>query len=98
MDLTAIPRTLEPFFQEYNLTDLNLRHDADLIIQRTLEFGDWEEIRWLFQVYKRERLRRFLRKYGERWLKPVTFNYWRKLLGVRHWQAAPFGKGELWNP
>ncbi len=98
MDLTAIPRTLEPFFQEYNLTDLNLRRDADLIIQRTLEFGDWDEIRWLFQVYKRERLRRFLRKYGERWLKPVTFNYWRKLLGVRRWQAAPFGKGELWNP
>jgi hypothetical protein len=95
---TTIPASLKPYFQEYNLVELNIRRDADLIIQRTLEFGDWNEIRWLFQVYKRERIQRFLRKHGERWLKPVTFNYWRKLLGVRRWQKAPFGKGELWNP
>ncbi len=70
---TVIPLSLKPYFQEYNLEDLHLRRDADLIIQRTLEFGDWNEIRWLFQVYKRERIRRFLRQHGERWLKPVTF-------------------------
>jgi hypothetical protein len=40
-----------------------------------------------------------LREHGERWLKPVTFNYWRKLLGIHRWQSAPFGKGEVWkNP
>ena len=92
-----IPRSLQPYFQEYDLVELNLRRDADLIIQRTLEYGDWDEIRWLFQVYPRQRVRRFLREHGERWLKPVTFNYWRKLLGLRRWQPAPFGKGEVWS-
>jgi len=93
-----IPVSLKPFFQEYNLEDLDIRRDADLIIQRTLEFGDWDEIRWLFQTYPHVRIRRFLREHGERWLKPVTFNYWCKLLGVRTWSPAPFGNRELWNP
>jgi len=93
-----IPFSLQAYFQEYNLEDLHWRRDANLIIQRTLEYGTWEEVRWLFQVYTRQRIQRFLREYGERWLKPVTFNYWRKLLGVRRWQPAPFGKGEVWNP
>ena len=94
----AIPTGLQPYFQKYDLAALDLRKDASLIIQRTLEFGTWEEIRWLFQTYDRPRVRRFLREHGERWLTPVTFNYWRKLLSVRRWQPAPFPKGEVWNP
>jgi hypothetical protein len=76
-----------------------LKRDANLIIQRTLEFGTWEEIRWLFIVYGSRQVRAFLRRHGERWLRPVSFNYWRKLLRVRHWQQAPFPtrKGELWE-
>lgn len=93
-----IPLSLQPYFQEYDLVDLKLRQDANLIIQRTLEYGTWDEVRWLFQVYPRQRIQRFLREHGERLLRPVTFNYWRKLLRIRRWQPAPFGKGELWNP
>lgn len=99
MDIRSqpIPHSLKPYFQEYDFADLNLRRDANLIIQRTLEFGDWEEIRWLFRVYNRRRIQRFLRQHGERWLTPVTFNYWRKVLRIRRWDPAPFGKGEVWN-
>lgn len=93
-----IPFSLQPYFHEYDLADLNVRRDANLIIQRTLEYGTWDEVRWLFQVYSRKRIQRFLCEHSERWLKPVTFNYWRKLLRIPHWQPAPFGKGELWNP
>lgn len=95
--LSQVPTTLQPYFQEYDLAALSLRRDANLIIQRTLEYGTWDELRWLFRVYSRRRVQRFLRQYGERWLNPATFNYWRKLLGVRRWQPAPFGKGEVWN-
>jgi len=63
---------------------LRQRRDANLIIQRTLEYGTWADVRWLFQAYSRQRIQRFLREHGERWQKPVTFNYWRKLLRIRH--------------
>lgn len=94
-----IPIGLKPYFQEYNIERLDITRDANLIIQRTLEFGTWDEIRWLFQLYRSKRIRLFLREYGERGLKPVTFTYWRKLLGIRRWKKHPFFpvKGELWD-
>lgn len=95
-----VPPGLQPYFQEYDLEALELRRDANLIIGRTLEFGTWAELRWLVSTYGVRRIRRFLREFGERGLRPVTFNYWRKLLGIRRWRHTPFRtpKGELWNP
>lgn len=95
----VIPLSLKPYFQEYDLNDLELVRDANLIIQRTLDFGTWDEIRWLFGLYGVKRIRLFLREHGEQWLKPSSFNYWRKLLGVRKWKQNDFPttKGELWN-
>ncbi len=94
-----IPESMRMYFQEYNPDQLNLAEQADLIIQRTLEFGDWEDLRWLFQMYGSKRIRAFLRQRGERWLRPPVFNYWRKLLRIRKWEKSPFptDKGELWN-
>jgi squalene cyclase len=96
---SAIPIGLKPYFQEYNIARLNLERDANLIIQRTLEFGTWDELRWLFETYRSKRIRLFLRQYGERQLSPVTFNYWRKLLNIRRWKKSPFvvGRRELWD-
>lgn len=93
-----IPASLHPYFQEYDVTALDLRRDADLVIQRTLEFGVWEEVRWLFGALGSRRIRRFVREYGERWLEPVTFNYWRKLLRIRKWRRSPFptARAEIW--
>jgi squalene cyclase len=87
---------MQRYFQEYDLAGLKLRRDANLIIQRILEYGTWEDIRWLCRAYSRRRVQKFLRDHGERWLRPVTFNYWRKLLRIRHWKTAPFGGGAPW--
>ena len=85
-----IPPGLQPYIQEYDVTALDLKRDANLIIQRTLEFGTWDEARWIFETLGAKRIRLFLRQFGERWLRPVTFNYWRKLLRIRKWQHSPF--------
>ncbi|GAB4444379.1 MAG: hypothetical protein OHK0041_00580 [Anaerolineales bacterium] len=94
-----IPRGLVPHFQEYDVSQLDFANDANLIIQRTLEFGTWDEIRWLLEVYGSKRVRAFLREHGQRWLNPVTFHYWRKLFRLRRWKPSPFPtpKGTLWT-
>ena len=81
------------------MTALDLQRDANLIVQLALEFGTWEEVRWVFNVLGPKRVRLYLGQYGERWLKPVSFKYWRKLLRIRKWRRAPFptAKGEVWN-
>jgi len=95
----SIPAGLVPYFQEHDPAALNLQDDADLILQRTLEYGTWEEVRWLFGIYGAPRVRRFVREHGERWLSKVAFNYWRKLLRIRRWQQSPLPtpRGELWQ-
>jgi hypothetical protein len=50
--LVPFPASLKPYFREYDLEDLHIRRDVDLIIQCTLEFGNWVELRWLFQVLR----------------------------------------------
>ena len=55
-----IPSSIQPYFQVYGLADLHLRRDANLIIQRILDYGTWDEVRWLFQTYSRQHIRRFL--------------------------------------
>ena len=99
MTLGDIPGGLRPHFQEYDPRTLELDRDANLIIQRTLEYGTWDEVCWLFSTYGGPRIRTFVRGRGERLLSPVTFNYWRKLLGVRRWHRSPFptAKGEVWD-
>ena len=94
-----IPSGLRPHFQEYDPTRLDLDRDATLIIQRTLEHGTWDELRWLFSTYGCPRIRAFVRERGERMLSRVTFTYWRKLLGVRRWRRSPFSTaaGEVWD-
>lgn len=96
---TEIPAGLHPFFQEYDPLSLDLARDADLIIQRSLEFGTWEDVRWLFRLYGKNRIRSFLRQHGERWLNPIVFQYWRKLFGLKKWEHSPFptSRGEVWR-
>jgi len=99
MTPNGIPSGLRPHFQEYDTRTLDVDHDADLIMQRTLEHGTWEEVRWLFRAYGSPRIRTFLRERGTRLLSGVTFNYWRKLLGIRQWRHSPFptARGEIWD-
>jgi len=100
IDRSEIPISLHPHFQEYDVKILDLVADANLVIQRALEYGGWDEVRWLFGVYGWKRIRTFLRSHGERLLSPVVFNYWRKLMRISRWQRSPFPipKGELWPP
>jgi hypothetical protein len=97
--LGDLPSGLRPYFQEYDSHSLDLNRDANLIIQRTLESGTWEEVRWLFGVYGGSRILTFVQERGERLLSRVTFNYWRKLLGIHRWGRSPFptAKGEVWD-
>ena len=44
----TIPSTLIPFFQEYDLTSIDSRSAAPLIVERTLQYGDRAKLHWLF--------------------------------------------------
>ena len=91
-----IPRSLRPAFQEYDLEKLDLERDAFTIIERTLAYGDREELRWLFARYGQERIIEWIRQAGW-WLLPRRrFVFWTTFFGIRNYRRNPWGKKGIW--
>ena len=63
--MQLIPSSLAPFFQEYDITSLNLATASFTIIERTLQFGNREELRWLFSVYSRTQIADWVGRFGK---------------------------------
>jgi hypothetical protein len=89
---TGIPKTLRPFFQEYDLEKLDLERSAFTIIERTLAWGDRAELRWLFARYGSQRLADWVRQAGWRCLPRRRFQFW-----VCYFQLTDYQRGErIW--
>jgi len=78
--MSAIPASLAPFFQEYPLEQLDLQHSAATIFERTLQFGNREEIRWLFSSYPRQQIHDWVRKWGSTALPEPHLTFWKLVL------------------
>ena len=85
-----IPATLARLFQEYDFESMDVTVHANPIIERTLEMGNWEELRWLFHNYGVQRIIEYIQRYGHRRLSKMAFNYWCKLLKVKDYRRAPY--------
>jgi hypothetical protein len=80
----GIPVSLKPFFQEYNLDDLDPAQDAFTIIERTLMYGSRSEIHWLFALYGRERLQEWMIRAGWRILPRRRIALWGAYFGLEN--------------
>ncbi|GIK55576.1 MAG: hypothetical protein BroJett015_12390 [Chloroflexota bacterium] len=78
MEMTAkgIPVSLRPYFQEYNLDDLDPTQDAFTIIKRTMARGNRMELHWLFSCYGEEQLARWVQEAGWRSLPRRRLLFW----------------------
>ena len=79
---SPIPKSLSPFFQEYNLEKLDLKRSAATIIERVLQYGTRTEIRWLFQIYPREKIRGWVEKWGNYALPEPHLSFWMLVLDL----------------
>jgi hypothetical protein len=87
----GLPRSLAPFFQEYDLETLDPVRHAELILERVLAYGDRRELRWLFGRYGECRIADWVRQLGARRLPWRRYNLWCVLLDLppaRHSRPA----------
>ena len=87
-----IPKTMKPFFQEYEFSSLNLQSDRELIIGRILEFGTKKELTWLFKTYSPQEISKFVQKRGYRTLSVRAFNFWCVVLGIKRYSKPAWLK------
>jgi hypothetical protein len=72
----GIPRSLAPFFQEYNLDDLDPDQAMATIIERTLRYGNRAELRWLFGRYSEATIAEWVRRWGRFGLPEPHLTFW----------------------
>jgi hypothetical protein len=75
-----IPRSLAPFFHEYDLGQLDADQAASTIIERTLRYGSRAELRWLFARYPRPVIAEWVRWWGQYALPAPHLTFWKLLL------------------
>jgi hypothetical protein len=80
--MQSIPASLAPFFQEYDLAQLNLERDAATIIERTLRYGTRVELRWLFATYPCDQIAEWVRLWGQYGLPAPHLAFWQLVLGL----------------
>jgi hypothetical protein len=81
--MQRIPKTIMPFFQEYNFAVLDLERDIELILERVLQNGNREEVRWLLHYYGNKRVKQWIAVTGSRRLSKRRYHLWCVLLDVK---------------
>jgi hypothetical protein len=74
--MNSIPRSLAPFFQEYDIAKLVPENDSHTIIERVLQFGNRAELRWLFSVYPETEISNWVRLFGSDKLPQPHRSFW----------------------
>ena len=83
----GIPSSLQFAFQEYNFEELLPEDHAFTIIERTLAYGNRQELHWLFSYYGAKRLLAWLKGGGWRTLPSRRLNLW-----MVYFKLPPFPK------
>lgn len=58
-----------------------------MIIERVLERGSWEQVRWLFATYGEAEVTEWVRQHGFRLLSKRSFALWRLALRIADYVA-----------
>lgn len=75
-----IPDSFGKYFWDTDVNKLDTGEHSEFIIERMLEFGDFEVLRWLFEVYPLNYIKDTLKK--SRTLSRKSANFWSIFLEV----------------
>jgi hypothetical protein len=89
---TQLPADMEWLFPEYNFAELAPHRHAAIFIERVLERGSWEQLRWLFSRYGEPRVADWVRHHGYRLLSKRSFALWRLALDIEDYHASDWAK------
>ena len=95
-----LPADAAWLFPEYDFDTMDADSHKSVIIERVLERGTWEQLRWLFATYSETSVAEWVRRHGFRLLSRRSFALWRLALGVADYIAPEWAiqakRMELW--
>ena len=90
----TIPSNLRWLFWSYDIDSLGLDEDKDYIIPQALNYGTWDDIKWLFKVYPEKEIIKAVKNPARGvWFEKVL-NFWTTIFNIRLkkdvWEKAIF--------
>ena len=86
----SLPVEAAWLFPEYDVASINLEQHRGVIIERLLDRGTWEQLRWLFATYGEDEVAAWVQRHGFRLLTKRSFALWRLALNVMDYEAPPW--------
>jgi hypothetical protein len=78
-----VPSHVRALLWEYDLDDPQGPERLDrVVVERVMERGGWESMRWLLGTYSKSEMREFLERRGRRVLPPRELRFWSWAAGV----------------
>jgi len=89
-----IPQKMKWLFWSYDIKSLDLKEDKDYIIPQVLNYGTWEDLKWLYKVYSEKDIKKVVKNPRRGlWFKNVL-NFWATIFNIRLkkevWEKAIF--------
>jgi hypothetical protein len=95
-----LPADTAWLFPEYAFEDIDLTTHRGVIVERILERGSWEQIRWLFRTYGEQQVADWVQQHGFRLLSKRSFAFWRLVLKITDFHAPDWAiqarEAEAW--
>jgi len=82
-----LPADTAWLFAEYDFDTIDIENHKSVIIERILERGTWDQLRWLFATYDEAKVAEWVRRHGFRLLSRRSFALWRLSLGITDYVA-----------
>ncbi len=96
-----IPDSFGKYFWDKDVKKLDTGEHSEFIIERMLELGDFEVLRWLFEVYPLNHIKDTLKR--NRTLSRRSANFWSIFLGIDRGDIECMKmsyqkeQGKIWN-
>jgi len=79
----SIPEFVAPCLWSYDIKELDIQEDKELIITQILNYGDEERIKWLYSVYNDDDIKQVVSSPRRGlWFEKVL-NFWEKMLDIK---------------
>ena len=75
-----LPKNLNKYFWDTNISNLSLEKNSTYIIERLLELGDLNELEWLNKNYSKEQISKTLQSSSR--ISPKTGNFFSIYYGI----------------
>ncbi len=92
MTPVSLPDSAAWLFPEYDWASLDVKRHSGVIIERLLERGTWQQLRWLFGTYGEAYVAECVRRHGFRLLSGRSFALWRLALGIDDFVAPDWAR------